>query len=102
MRVCLCVILLALAACGARVDPGGGGDQDAAPPTAGGTDAGTDDVHAVDVFHFPICPAVPPVVGSPCLTPDQGCRYVDEKTGTCLAFACDGSTGLWRDAPEGC
>ncbi|MBV9949532.1 MAG: hypothetical protein JOZ69_22005 [Myxococcales bacterium] len=111
-------VVLALAACGGRVESTDGstpgnpteGDRqgqvdgdDAGPgdhPDAAGNATHTRDRGPDQPVVIGICPASPPAAGMACATPGQGCIY-DQGLSTCQALLCL-SRGHWASVPPAC
>ena len=86
-------------ACGGRMIPEADGGETPTPVSPLGA-VGSDDGGA---DPFPVCPALPPEIGSSCtMPPDEGCTY-QEYSGygwSCTSFVC--SSGTWLKVGGGC
>lgn len=104
-RAFLCLLPIALGACGGHVILGAG-DGGASSGNGGGNPPGaSDDAGAGQPppgTPFPVCPGTPPKTGWSCPTPNQGCAYVDVQAGTCESWTCNKSYEWQSSTPAGC
>jgi hypothetical protein len=94
-------IVVALGACGGRVDSGGDGGSTGTvtPPAEGGSASGSGSGSGSGGIS--VCPTDPPTPGTTCTDPgQQGCAYVNVGS-SCAAFICD-DNGVWQSTTEGC
>ena len=100
-RILLALFLLGLPACGGHVvyaaADSGGGSNSGNPPSP--DDAGG---QTAPGSPFPVCPGMQPQPGSSCPTANQGCAYVDLRTGACESWTCNAHNQWESSTPAGC
>jgi hypothetical protein len=105
VRLAVLAFLLALGACGGRVDQGGDAGSAGVVVThaegGAGSGSGSSGGGSSGGGVVPLCPTDPPTPGTSCAAPgQQGCVYVNVGS-SCVSFVCD-DNGVWQSTTEGC
>jgi hypothetical protein len=98
-KILFALFLLGLPACGGHVIYAAGDAGEGSNP---GNANSPDDAGGGPGSPFPVCPGVQPQPGSACPTQNQGCAYVDLKTGSCQSWTCDAHNQWESSTPAGC
>ena len=102
MRKFLLAAFFLTTACGGRIILAADDAGTSTPPGFEDAGATPTPVPTGSTGSFPECPGLAPKTGSACLTPNQGCAYVDVTANTCASWTCDATSHWVLSTPAGC